>query len=75
MCVYAHVCLHMCACVVVCLFSVCVCVWVLVPVCMRVFVSVSGVPIKYLRVDVFIHFNGLYKVNKNDVNRLGVFFI
>ena len=51
------------------------CVCVLVPVCMRVFVSVSGVPIEYLRVDVFIYFNGLYKVNKDDVNHLSVFFI
>ena len=51
----------MCICACVCMrcgmsvLSVCV----LVPVCMSVFVSVSGVPIEYLRVDVFIYFNGL----------------
>ena len=52
-CVFTYVCMR-CG---MSVLSMCVCV--LVPVCMHVFVSVSGVPIEYLRVDVFIYFNGL----------------
>ena len=54
----ACVCARVCVSVVVCLcVSMCVCV--VVPSCVCVFGFVSGVPIEYLRVDVFIYFNGL----------------